>query len=106
MEAIKIKDLTKKYGKNLILKNIDLSIKEGEFYCLMGPNGSGKTTLAAILASIREKSGGEVLIYGTPPAQARELIGYMPQENFTSVYLTGRENLNYFAGLMGYTGPS
>ena len=105
MEAIKIKDLTKKYGKNQILKNIDLSINEGEFYCLMGPNGSGKTTLAAILASIREKSGGEVLIYGTPPAQARELIGYMPQENFTSVYLTGRENLSYFAGLMGYTGP-
>jgi ABC-2 type transport system ATP-binding protein len=71
---------------------------------MMGPNGSGKTTLAAILASIREKSSGEVTIYGSPPENARSLIGYMPQENFTSAYLTGRENLAYFAGLMGYKG--
>ncbi|MBM3709227.1 MAG: ABC transporter ATP-binding protein [Actinobacteria bacterium] len=104
LQAISIKNLTKRYGSKEVLKNINLTINEGEFYCMMGPNGSGKTTLAAILASIREKSSGEVKIYGNTPEKSRNLIGYMPQENFASAYLTGRENLAYFAGLMGYRG--
>jgi ABC-2 type transport system ATP-binding protein len=104
LPVISIKNLTKSYGNKEVLKNINLAINEGEFYCMMGPNGSGKTTLAAILASIREKTSGEVEIYGNSPDKSRSLIGYMPQENFTSVYLTGRENLAYFAGLMGYKG--
>jgi len=104
LQAISIKNLTKRYGSKEVLKDINLAIDEGEFYCMMGPNGSGKTTLAAILASIREKSGGEVTIYGNTPEKSRSLIGYMPQENFASAYLTGRENLAYFAGLMGYKG--
>ncbi|MBM3707590.1 MAG: ABC transporter ATP-binding protein [Actinobacteria bacterium] len=103
-EAIIIENLIKKYDKKEALKNINLTISEGEFYCLMGPNGSGKTTLSAILASVREKTSGTVKIYGAPPDRARNLIGYMPQENFSSALLTGRENLIYFAGLLGNTG--
>jgi ABC-2 type transport system ATP-binding protein len=102
MHAIEVKKLTKVYGKNQILKDVNLSVESGEFYCLMGPNGSGKTTLAAILASVREQTEGAVEIMGMPPSGARALIGYMPQENFSSPSLTGRENLLYFAGLLGY----
>jgi len=69
----------------------------------MGPNGSGKTTLTSILASIRDKTSGRVEIYGNTPALARHLIGYMPQENFSSASLTGKENLIYFAGMLGYS---
>ncbi|MBN1299236.1 MAG: ABC transporter ATP-binding protein [Actinobacteria bacterium] len=103
MEAVKIDNLTKSYGKNEVLKNISLSIPQGQFFCLMGPNGSGKTTLTSILASIRDKTAGSISIFGYPPAQARRFIGYMPQENFSSAALTGRENLEYFAKIMGYS---
>ena len=103
MEAVKIENLTKYYGKKVVLKDINLSVPQGQFYCLMGPNGSGKTTLISILASIRHKTSGQINIFGKPPEQARDFIGYMPQESFSSAALTGRENLIYFAGLMGYS---
>ena len=48
MYTIFTENLTKKYGKKEVLKEINLKIEEGEFYALMGPNGSGKTTIASI----------------------------------------------------------
>lgn len=101
--AIYVEDLTKKYGAREVLKGVNLRIREGEFYALMGPNGSGKTTLVSIIASVRSPTGGKVEIYGRKPEQAKELIGYVPQENFSIPTLTGRENLSYFAGLLGYS---
>ena len=102
MDAVRVEDLTKKYGNSEVLKGVDLRIEEGEFYALMGPNGSGKTTLASIMASVRSATGGRIEIYGMKPEKAKELIGYVPQENFSSPVLTGKENLMYFAGLLGY----
>lgn len=103
MDAVSAEKLTKKYGDNEVLKEVNLRIKEGEFYALMGPNGSGKTTLASIIASVRSPTSGKIEIYGRKPAKAKELMGYIPQENFSSPILTGRENLMYFAGLLGYS---
>jgi len=103
MDAINVENLTKKYGNNEVLKEVNLRIEEGEFYALMGPNGSGKTTLASIMASVRSPTSGEIRIYGRKPENAREFIGYIPQENFSSPILTGKENLMYFAGLLGYS---
>lgn len=103
MNAICVENLTKKYGEEEVLKEANLKIEEGEFYALMGPNGSGKTTLASIMASVRSPTNGEIRIYGRKPEKARELIGYVPQENFSSPILTGKENLMYFAGLLGYS---
>jgi len=94
--------VTKKYGENEVLKGVNLKIAEGEFYALMGPNGSGKTTLASIIASARSPTSGKIEVYGKKPENAKKLIGYVPQENFSSPILTGRENLMYFAGLLGY----
>jgi ABC-type multidrug transport system ATPase subunit len=103
MDAISIEDLTKRYGNTEVLKRVNLEIEEGEFYVLMGPNGSGKTTLASIIASVRHPDSGKVEVYGRRPKDAKDLIGYIPQENFSSPILTGRENLMYFAGLLGYS---
>jgi len=103
MDIISVEDLTKKYGDNEVLKKVNLKIEEGEFYALMGPNGSGKTTLASIMASVRSPTSGKIEIYGRRPEKAKELIGYIPQENFSSPILTGKENLMYFAGLLGYS---
>ena len=103
MAAIYVESLTKKYGDHEVLKKVNLKIEEGEFYALMGPNGSGKTTLASIMASVRSPTSGKIEIYGRKPEKAKELIGYVPQENFSSPILTGKENLMYFAGLLGYS---
>ena len=103
MPAIEVRNLTKKYDKITILDNLDLVINEGEFYCLMGPNGSGKTTLSSIIASIKKPTSGEVKIFGKKPEQSKKLIGYIPQENFSDPTLTGLENLNYFARMLGYS---
>jgi len=103
MDAVYVENMTKKYGQNEVLRGVNLRIEEGEFYALMGPNGSGKTTLASIIASVKSPTSGKIEIYGKPPEKAREFIGYVPQENFSSPMLTGKENLLYFAGLLGYS---
>jgi len=103
MDAIYVESLTKKYGDNEVLKGVNLRIEEGEFYALMGPNGSGKTTLVSIIASVRSPTSGKVEICEKRPEQAKDLIGYVPQENFSSPLLTGKENLMYFAKLLGYS---
>jgi len=103
MAAIYVENLTKKYADSEVLKEVNLKVEEGEFYALMGPNGSGKTTLASIMASVRTPTSGKIEIYGRKPENAKELIGYVSQENFSSPILTGKENLMYFAGLLGYS---
>ncbi|MDR6553483.1 ABC transporter ATP-binding protein [Paenibacillus qinlingensis] len=61
---IQTKNLSKSYGKNQILKNIDLTVEQGEFTAIMGPSGSGKTTLMNMLSTIDAFTGGEVWIEG------------------------------------------
>jgi len=101
--AVHVENLVKTYGSRHVLDGINLDVPEGEFYALMGPNGSGKTTLASIIAAVRTQDSGVVEVYGKKPAQAKEFIGYVPQENFSSPKLSGRENLVYFANLLGYS---
>jgi len=104
MKAIHIENLTKQYRDSVVLSGIDLSVEEGEFFALMGPNGSGKTTLVSIISTVVAATEGTVEIYGRKPEQAKDLIAYVPQENFSSPLLSGRENLSYFAELLGYSG--
>lgn len=103
MNAIEVRNLVKKYKEKTVLNNISLTIKEGGFYCLMGPNGSGKTTLSPIIASVRKQTSGEIRVFGKVPDKAKDLMGYIPQDNFSDPHLTGRENLRYFARMRGYT---
>lgn len=101
--AIHVSGLYKSYGTSSVLEGVNLDIGKGEFYALMGPNGSGKSTLAAIIASVAPYDRGTVEVCGTAPANARKSIGYVPQDNFSVPMLSGRENLVYFAGILGYS---
>ena len=103
MPAVHVTNLVKKYDSRRVLDGINLDVHEGEFYALMGPNGSGKTTLASIIAAVKTQDSGIVEVYGNRPVQAKKLLGYVPQENFSSPKLSGRENLVYFASLLGYS---
>lgn len=103
MLAIHVENLVKTYDNRRVLDGVNLDVAEGEFYALMGPNGSGKTTLASIIAAVKTQDSGIAEVYGKKPPQAKEFIGYVPQENFSSPKLSGRENLVYFANLLGYS---
>ena len=66
MEILKVENLSKKYGKGhnefYALKNINLSVKKGEFVAITGKSGSGKSTLIHILSGLDSKDEGEVII--------------------------------------------
>ena len=57
--AIHIKDAVKKYGENVIIPDLSLSIREGEFFTLLGPSGCGKTTLLRMIAGFNSIEGGD-----------------------------------------------
>ena len=103
--AINVENLSKSYNGTHVLDNVNLQIEKGEFYVLMGPNGSGKSTLLSIIAGTNPYDSGSVNIFGSDicgkKLEARGHIGYVPQQNFCSAFLTGRENLQYFAKLLG-----
>ncbi len=63
-DIIKIEKLTKTYEDNIILNNIDLTITEGEFVCLIGPSGEGKTTLLNLIGGFIEKDSGNIKFQG------------------------------------------
>ena len=83
--ALSVRDLRKTYkGGHEALKGVSLDVREGDFFALLGPNGAGKTTLIGIVASLVNKSGGTVSIFGHDldrnPASAKACIGLVPQE--------------------------
>ncbi|MBM7856012.1 ABC-2 type transport system ATP-binding protein [Desulfohalotomaculum tongense] len=98
---IEIKNLCKTFGKTEALKNLTLSISDGQVYGLIGPNGAGKTTAMSILATLLPADSGTALVNGldvsAQPMQVRKIIGYMP--DFFGVYdgLTTWEYLSFFA---------
>ncbi|USQ68588.1 ATP-binding cassette domain-containing protein [Companilactobacillus allii] len=69
---IEAKNLTKKFGKQLVFQNVNFKINDGEFISLVGPNGSGKTTLVKIIMGMEKKTSGELLMDKTQ-------VGYVPQ---------------------------
>lgn len=70
---IEAKNLTKKFGNQLVFENLNFQIHQGDFISLIGPNGSGKTTLVKILMGLEKKTSGQLNI------NRKEVIGYVPQ---------------------------
>ncbi|WP_286155344.1 ABC transporter ATP-binding protein, partial [Romboutsia ilealis] len=84
MNAIEIKNLTKVYGKNRGIQDINISIKEGEIYGFIGPNGAGKSTTIKTILNFIYPTSGEALIFGMDSVKEsekiKEHIGYVPSE--------------------------
>lgn len=64
MKAVELKNVTKQYGKRTILKNISLSVEEGEFVALVGPSGCGKSTILNMIGVLETYDSGEICIFG------------------------------------------
>jgi ABC-2 type transport system ATP-binding protein len=87
------------------LDQVSFDIEEGEFFGLLGPNGAGKTTLISILAGLSRASSGHVTVHGhdvqADYAQARRLLGVVPQELVFDPFFSVREALKIQSGYFG-----
>ncbi len=107
MDAIKINNLTKHYGKTLAVDNLCLSIPQGELFSLLGINGAGKTTTVKMLSCLIKPDGGDALLLDKSIVRdvqsVKEIIGISPQETAVAPNLTVRENLDLMCGVHGFS---
>ena len=103
--AVEARGLTKKFGTNLAVDDIDLTVMEGEIFGVLGPNGAGKTTMLNMLTTLLPIDSGEARIFGHDVRNeghaVRQLIGVTGQYASVDENLTARENLWLFGGLQG-----
>jgi len=108
--VIQTTNLTKSYGKNQVLKGIDLKVERGTMLALLGPNGAGKTTTVRILSTLLSFDDGTVLVEGhdvkTEADKVRSVIGLTGQSAAIDELLTGRENLVMMGRLYRLTSES
>jgi ABC-2 type transport system ATP-binding protein len=103
MNDIEIKDFSKKYGETEAVKNINLSVKKGELFGLVGPDGAGKTSLIRTICTLLVPDSGSILVRGMDVSkhisEIRSILGYMPQRFSLYQDLTIEQNLKFFADL-------
>ncbi len=96
--ALEIIDISKNYGKVKALENISFSVKEGEYFCILGPTGAGKTTLLKIISGLLKPDKGKIIVFGEDatdlPPEVRN-ISYMPQGYALFHHMTIYENVSY-----------
>ncbi|HEY66093.1 MAG TPA: ABC transporter ATP-binding protein [Caldilineae bacterium] len=106
--AILTEGLTKTFRNQVAVDRLDLAIRPGEIYGLIGPDGAGKTTTIRLLAAVMVPSAGRALVGGfdtvTQAEEIRRIIGYMPQRFSLYGDLTVQENLDFFADVFDVRG--
>jgi len=79
--AIKLEDVCFAYKNKVVLENINLSVKYGDYLAILGANGGGKTTLLKIILGLLKPIKGKVSIMGQEPKKGLKFLGYVPQES-------------------------
>lgn len=101
--AIEVTGLRKSFGDTTVLTGVDLDVRPGEIFALLGSNGAGKTTTVAICSTLLKPDAGRVTVAGhdvvTQPALVRRAISLTGQLAAVDEVLTGRENLELVARL-------
>lgn len=106
MEAIEIVKLTKKYKDIVAVDQLDLTIKKGELFSLLGVNGAGKTTTVKMLSCLTKPTAGDAFLHENSilsnSAGVKRSIGVSPQETAVAPNLTVEENLELMCGAHGF----
>ena len=107
MDAIRIEGLTKKYKDVVAVDSLDLTVKEGELFSLLGVNGAGKTTTIKMLSCLTSPTSGDAFLKGnsivTNSAAVKPLIAVSPQETAVAPGLSVYENLEFICGVYGFS---
>lgn len=105
MNAIETHALTRRFGAHTAVDGLDLTVRQGELFALLGVNGAGKTTTLRMLSGLLQPTGGEADILGfrltQQPQEIKRRINLSPQETAVAPNLTVRENLELIAGIYG-----
>src|SRR5216117_4502156 len=99
--AIRTHALTKRYGALEAVRGIDLDVRAGEIFGLIGPDGAGKTSTFQILGGVMEATSGAAELLGQSARQARAYVGYLTQAFSLYQDLSVAENLRYVGELRG-----
>ena len=105
MYAIETRSLSKRYGNLTAVNGLELKIRRGELFSLLGVNGAGKTTAIKMLSCLSAPTEGEAFVGGfsivSQAERVRRLIGISPQETAVAPNLSVRENLRFMCGIYG-----
>ena len=105
MEAIKTTDLTKKYKDKTAVNKLNLTVRKGELYALLGVNGAGKSTTIKMLSCLTRPTSGDAVLMGhsvvSDPDRVKAIINVSPQETAVAAKLSVRENLEFIARIYG-----
>lgn len=105
MNAIEISELTKKYGQTPAVDNLDLTVKQGEFFGLLGQNGAGKSTTINCITGIAQFAQGKIKVMGhdvqADYQKSRAKIGLSPQEFNADIFAPLENILDYVGGYFG-----
>ncbi len=105
MIMIELDQVRKLYGTKVAVHDLSLRIERGELFAFLGPNGAGKTTTIKMMCGLLFPTAGRIRIAGfdlaTQGEQARQLISYVPDQPYVYERLTGREFLQFIAGMYG-----
>ena len=108
--VIALEKLTKSYGTNRGIIDVDLAVEEGEIFGFLGPNGAGKTTTIRTMLDLIRPTSGRALVFGiessADPVAIHRRVGYIPGEFTLYDRLTGKQTLEYFANLRGGVDPA
>ena len=107
MLAIKAQGLVKRYKELTAVDKLDLEIRQGELFALLGVNGAGKTTAIKMLSCLTRPTSGDAFVLGhsitSEKALVKELIGVSPQETAVAPNLSVEENLRLICGIHGFS---
>ena len=107
MYAIKAEALVKTYKEITAVDKLDLEIRQGELFSLLGVNGAGKTTTIKMLTGLTKPTAGDALVGGfsitKAPERVKALIGVSPQETAVAPNLSVKENLELICGIHGFS---
>ena len=107
MQAIKTIDLVKQYKSITAVDRLNLEIRQGELFSLLGVNGAGKTTTLKMLSCLTKPTNGDAFVGGysvtKESEQVKRLIGVSPQEIAVALNLSVKENLELICGIHGFS---
>ena len=107
MYAIRTANLTKKYKDTVAVDQLNLQVKKGELFSLLGVNGAGKTTTIKMLSCLTQPTSGDAFLNGKSickdTAAVKSLIAVSPQETAIAPGLSVQENLELMCGVHGFT---